>query len=119
MLRASRFLGLVLLLPALVAVLVGPVGAVNTVELQLEAGSHELIVDGQELVIETSQPLVVQLQTRDGFIRGVMEAAEQSETAHVRIILVGPPEQVIFDGDVTDPVDFDSSNADETGHAEL
>ena len=48
-----------------------------------------------------------------------MEAANQSETSQVRITLLGPPDQVIFDGVVGAAVDFDSSNADETGHSEL
>ena len=118
MLRTSRILGLALVLTALVGALVGPVEAVNTLKLQLEPGSHELNIDGNELVIETNRPLVVQLHARDGLIRGVLEAVGAAE-ATVRITLLGPPDVVIFDGQVQDPVDFDSSNADETGHAEL
>jgi len=117
--RAGRLLGLLLALTALSFALVGSVEAVNNLKLQLEPGSHELIIDGNELVIETSHTLVVQIQARDGFVRGVMEAADQAETAQVRIILVGPPDLIIFDGQVDEVIDFDSSSSDETGHAEL
>jgi hypothetical protein len=116
---ARKFFGLVLLFTVLTLTLVSPAGALTVFKLQLEAGSHVFMVDGHEMVVENNHPLVIQVNAREGIIQGVIEAANESERVTVRIILVGPPDVVIFDGQASDPVDFDSSSADETGHSEL
>jgi hypothetical protein len=112
--------GLALALALLVGAALGPVEAANVYKLTLPAGTHELVIGGEELVVWTSDDVVVDLSAARGLIHGIIEAAESSVSVRVTITLIGPPDTVIYDGRVEDvPVEFEATSSEETGHAEL
>ena len=111
--------GLALVMALLLGSALGPVEAANVCKLTLPAGTHELVIAGEELVVTTSEDLVIELRASQGLIHGVIESAEQSNVARVTIVLVGPPDTVIYDGRVQTVIEFDTDCSEETGHAEL
>ncbi len=113
--RFGLFAALALVAAVLLSTVVQPAEAANVLKLKLEAGRHEVRVGDQTLVIETSEDLVVRVQRDGDFIRGVIEAADANRVARVTITLLGPPDRVIFGGEVSGPTTFDSSSPEETG----
>jgi len=117
--RFSLLAALVLMCAVVLSSALQPAEAVNVRKFTLEAGRHEIELENQTLIIETNEDLVVSFQSREDFVSGIIEAAHAGQVAHVRIILVGPPDRVIFGGDVSGPTPFDSNSPEETGGSDL
>lgn len=111
--RSLATAALVLLILAL------PVTAAQMLKVQVDAGVTEVLFADQTVRIETTAPVVVYLEYSDGEVGGSVEPAPGVRTATVTITVLGPPDDVIFDGRVTHPIFFQAILPEETGRGEL
>lgn len=113
-----RFSRVLLLLAAIAALLAIPVNAAQVLQFYVDAGTTVVEIDGREVRIETSAPVIVSLSATDGVISGGAEPAPGIRGAIVSITVLGPPDTIIFKGKVTDPVWFEDVLPHETGRGE-
>lgn len=87
----------------LALVCVGVAFAAMSMTIQAPEGVTTVNFGSVRVQIEASAPVVVNLQSTDGVITGVVEPAAGSRSADVTVTLLGSPNIIIFDGKVTGP----------------
>lgn len=93
-----------ILLPAVVvAIAIGAgVGlAATSLKIMVPAGSTTVELDGMQVQIDSTEPVVVQLYVADGSIVGQVDPAPGVRAADVTLTVLGTPSVVIFSGKVT------------------
>ena len=120
MFRASILAVLLLFIALFTSLTLQPAEAKWAIKTTLDAGTHELTLGGQVLIIDTSKSIELTIQSNQDLIKGIIDALEKNESTRVRIVLKGDPDTLIYDGEVADTVEFESAtSSDETGHSEL
>ena len=117
--RAARCLTLLFIfLPLFLAAT--PLKAAETVQFAIEAGTTEVEVDGLDIRIEASAPVVVILTVDGEQVEGVVRTAEGTRSATVTITILGSPDRVIFRGRVSGEEIFrEAVPHQETGQGEM
>ena len=116
----SRSLPLLLLaFVALAATLAWPVDAAETLKIRVEAGETQIQIDGEIIVVNATEPVVLYLAVSEGVIAGSVEGAEGSTTAVVTVILLGDPDEVLFTGRVGRGTILREYFPHETGQGEM
>ncbi len=87
----------------LALVCVGVVFAATSLTIQAPAGVTTVPFEAVQVRIEASDPVIVNLQSSDGVITGLVEPAPGSRSADVTVTILGSPNIVIFHGKVTGP----------------
>jgi hypothetical protein len=106
-----------LVLASLLLLASWPAIAANSYKMAVDAGVTELEIDGVTLRVETTAEVVLYLQFSEGDITGTVESS--GATANVTIILLGPPDEVIFRGRVGRGTIFAEYFPQETGQGEM
>ena len=120
MFRASLIAVLLLFVALFTSLTLQPAEAKWAIKTTLDAGSHEVTLGNQVLVVDTSNPIVLTVQSGQDLIKGVIDALEKNQSTRVRIVLKGDPDVLLYDGEVADTATFESATStDETGHSEL
>jgi len=120
MLRASVLAVLLLFVALFTSLTLRPAEAKWAIKTTLEAGTHELALGNQVVIVDTSKPIDLTIQSGTDLIKGIIVALEKDQSTRVRIVLKGDPDTLLYDGEVVETVDFESAtSSDETGHSEL
>lgn len=116
--QIRRFLPLLLGIALLAAASTAASAAVP-VRASCDQGTTIIDVGGFQVEVETSAPIIVNLSLRDGSLQGSVELPAGTSSATVKMKVLGPPDEVIFDGRVFGTRFIRKVLPSETGQGEM